>query len=51
VALYANSTTYASAITGAPDYASFNYGWWEMTNNLRHMKEALDLKRELLKIK
>lgn len=48
---YANSTTYASAMTGAPDYASFKYGWWEMTNNLRHMKEALDLKRKLLKIK
>jgi hydroxylamine dehydrogenase len=47
---YANSVRFASAMTGAPDYASFHYGWWEMTNNLLHMKEELETKRKLLKI-
>ena len=26
---HANSARFASAMTGAPDYTSFHYGWWE----------------------
>jgi hypothetical protein len=28
-------------MTGAPDYATFKHGWWELTNNLREMKEKV----------
>jgi hypothetical protein len=38
---YANSVKYASAMTGAPDYAAFKHGWWDMTNNLREMKDKV----------
>ncbi len=41
---FANSVRYASAMTGAPDYAAFKHGWWDMTNNLLEMKEMIDLK-------
>jgi hypothetical protein len=41
---FANSARYASAMTGAPDYASFKHGWWNMTNNIAEMKEMIDLK-------
>ena len=34
---FANSVKYASAMTGAPDYATFKHGWWDLTNNLREM--------------
>jgi hypothetical protein len=44
---YANSAKYASAMTGAPDYVAFKYGWWEMTGNLRKMKETIDLKKKV----
>ncbi|MBN2373730.1 hydroxylamine oxidase [bacterium] len=36
---YANSIRYASAMTGAPDYAAFKNGWWEMTKNLTAMED------------
>jgi hypothetical protein len=36
---YANSIRYASAMTGAPDYAAFKNGWWEMTRNLKKMED------------
>lgn len=41
---YGNSIRYASAMTGAPDYAAFKLGWWELTNNLQEMKDGIDLK-------
>ncbi len=41
---YANSVRYSSAMTGAPDFTSFNHGWWNLTNNLLDMKSAIDLK-------
>ncbi|OGW39490.1 MAG: hydroxylamine oxidase [Nitrospirae bacterium RBG_13_39_12] len=41
---YTNSIRYASAMTGAPDYASFKLGWWEMTRNLEEMKDFVNLK-------
>ncbi len=44
---YANSVRYASAMTGAPDYAAFKHGWWDMTNNIAEMREMIDLKSSL----
>jgi hypothetical protein len=45
---FGNSIRYASAMTGAPDYAAFKYGWWELTNNLREMKEKMEMKMKLM---
>ena len=42
---YANSVKYASAMTGAPDYATFKNGWWNMTENLQQMKALIELKK------
>ncbi|MBN1422256.1 MAG: hydroxylamine oxidase [Planctomycetes bacterium] len=36
---YANSIRYASAMTGAPDYAAFKNGWYELSKALREMEE------------
>ncbi len=47
---YSNSIRYASAMTGAPDYASFKNGWWELSDNLQKMRDMIDLK-ELTKEK
>jgi len=44
---FANSVRYASAMTGAPDYASFKHGWWDMTNNIAEMREAIDFKASM----
>jgi len=44
---YANSVRYSSAMTGAPDFTSFNHGWWDLTNNLLNMKSAVDLKSNI----
>jgi hypothetical protein len=41
---YANSVRYASAMSGAPDYAAFKNGWWELTNNLAEMRQAVEMK-------
>jgi hypothetical protein len=43
---YANSIKYASAMTGAPDYASFKNGWWNLTENLQQMKNWIELKKK-----
>jgi hypothetical protein len=42
---YANSIKYSSAMTGAPDYATFKNGWWELSRNLEEMKEMIELKK------
>ncbi len=47
---YANSTRYASAMTGAPDYAAFKLGWWGLSHNLQQMKDMIEIK-SLLKRK
>jgi len=47
---YANSIRYASAMAGAPDYAAFKNGWWELSDNLQKMRDMIDLK-ELTKKK
>ena len=41
---YSNSIRYASAMTGAPDYAAFKLGWWELAENLQRMKDMIELK-------
>lgn len=43
---YGNSIKYASAMTGAPDYAAFKNGWWYLTENLQHMKDMIELKKK-----
>jgi hypothetical protein len=42
---YGNSVKYASAMTGAPDYATFKNGWWNLTENLQLMKDWIELKK------
>ena len=46
---YTNSVRYASAMTGAPDYAAFKNGWWELSDNLQKMRDMINLKEILLK--
>lgn len=43
---YANSVKYASAMTGAPDYATFKNGWWNLTENLQQMKDWIEFKKK-----
>ncbi len=42
---YATSLRYAAAMSG-PDYASFKYGWWELTTNLTKIRDAVHAKRK-----
>jgi hydroxylamine dehydrogenase len=44
---YCNSIRYASAMTGAPDYASFKNGWWYLNRNLQHMQNWMEFKKEV----
>ncbi len=43
---YGNSIKYASAMTGAPDYAAFKNGWWNLSENLQHMKDWIELMKK-----
>jgi hypothetical protein len=43
---YSNSIRYASAMTGAPDYASFKNGWWYLSETLQRMKNWMEFKKE-----
>jgi len=47
---YSSSIRYASAMTGAPDYATFKNGWWELSDNLQKMRDTIDLKEQLKKV-
>ena len=38
---YANSIRYSSAMTGAPDYATFKNGWWYLTKTLQEMNNSV----------
>ncbi len=38
---YANSVRYSSAMTGAPDYATFKNGWWYLTKTLQEMNNSV----------
>ncbi|MEJ2182571.1 MAG: multiheme c-type cytochrome [Nitrospirota bacterium] len=44
---YGNTARYSSAMTGAPDYIAFKYGWWGLTTNLADMKEVIQRGIEL----
>lgn len=44
---YSNSIRYASAMTGAHDYAAFKNGWWNLTENLQQMKDWIRIKKFL----
>jgi hydroxylamine dehydrogenase len=44
---YSNSIRYASAMTGAPDYASFKNGWWYLNKNLQLMQNWMEFKKEV----
>ncbi len=44
---FANTMRYSAAMTGAPDYEAFKHGWWDMSKNLRHMKDEIDLETML----
>ncbi|MBN2655043.1 MAG: cytochrome c3 family protein [Nitrospirae bacterium] len=44
---YSNSIRYASAMTGAPDYAAFKNGWWSLSENLQNMKDQIELKAKM----
>lgn len=46
---YSNSIKYASAMTGAHDYAAFKNGWWELSENLQKMRDMTDLKEKIKK--
>jgi len=46
---YSNSIRYASAMTGAHDYATFKNGWWELSDNLQKMKDMIEMKSRLLR--
>ena len=41
---YANTIRYSAAMTGAPDYQAFKHGWWDMTRNIEHMKNTIEVK-------
>lgn len=42
---FGNSIRYASAMSGAPDYATFKNGWWDLNTNLQKMEEWIELRR------
>jgi cytochrome c553 len=44
---YGNSIRYASAMTGAQDYAAFKNGWWYLSENLEKMRESILMKMKL----
>lgn len=43
---HANSIRYASAMTGAPDYATFNNAWWELNENIQRMKDWINFREK-----
>lgn len=47
---FGNSVRYASAMTGAPDYTAFKYGWWDLTGNLKQMQEKIKLKKKVMEL-
>jgi hypothetical protein len=44
---YGNTARYAAAMTGAPDYVAFKYGWWGLTTNLQEMRDSIEAKIKL----
>ncbi len=41
---FANSIRYASAMAGAPEYATFHNGWWDMQKAMEELREAVHMK-------
>jgi SAM-dependent methyltransferase len=41
----ANSIRYASAMAGAPDYASFHNGWWELRKAMEELRESVHMRK------
>ena len=41
---FANSIRYASAMAGAPDYAAFHNGWWNMQKAIEELKNTAHMK-------
>jgi hydroxylamine dehydrogenase len=41
---FSNTMRYSSAMTGAPDYQAFKHGWWDLSKNLQHMEDMIELK-------
>jgi hypothetical protein len=39
---FANSVRFASAMAGAPDYASFHNGWWEIQKAIEEIRESTE---------
>jgi len=39
---YANTVRYASAMTGAYEYAGFKNGWWDLTHTLQKIRDHLE---------
>jgi len=33
-------------MTGAPDYATFKLGWWELSEKLQQMKNWIELRKK-----
>jgi hypothetical protein len=33
-------------MTGAPDYATFKNGWWNLTENLQQMKDWVEMMKK-----
>jgi hypothetical protein len=44
---YANSIRYASAMTGAQDYATFKNGWWELSQNIQTMDDWIRMNEKI----
>ena len=43
---YSNTVRYASAMTGAFDYTGFNFGWWDLSENLQQMHDMIKIQRQ-----
>jgi hypothetical protein len=43
---YSNTVRYASAMTGAYDYTGFNFGWWDLSENLQHMNDMIEIQNQ-----
>jgi hypothetical protein len=46
MAFYSNSIRHSSAMTAAPDYATFKNGWWYLNENLTRMRDWIELKKK-----
>jgi hypothetical protein len=33
-------------MTGAYDYTGFNFGWWDLSENLQHMNDMIEIQNQ-----